>query len=392
MPYQFGDIPDSEEKPYIPMLHNIWKLYLELGWEKVLHIFEELSYNVYNLGYERLKNTVDTAKLIMEGVLEGTHIVNYSLSPPFYTIRNDLQSGSQKIIYGSSCDSTFVICNTFDDKKREIGFLMNCHLEDGFPIDWWTISKDDELLDRRHMKLGMKLRDLPAKGDYEFIGKRTLEILKDVRNERTPQWSSSAYFVGPCRMTGVMNCLLELSNYELFFHIYNSYNTKRLYKLNDWLFYYYPFPSLLYQTTFVEQSQFILRVLGLTTGHLWSIQGFHEKNIDYFTENFSEMWEILRVRTLEKDGIPIPQTTIEWKYPNIKNKKDFVKKFTRIIQKNQRITIDDLGIDLEDAYKGVFLDFTFQDPLEKISHDCIISIGMGKDAQILKENIDNIEN
>ncbi|MHA1130682.1 MAG: hypothetical protein ACTSQI_04395 [Candidatus Helarchaeota archaeon] len=389
MPYTFGDIPDSRDKPYIPIMHIIWKLYLEIGWDPLKKIFDELAYNVYNLGFERLKNTVDTAKLIMEGKLDGTNIMNYSLSPPFYVIRNDLQAGSLKMLYGESCDSTFIICNTFD-QDQEIGFLMNCHLEDGVPVDFWTVNKDDELMERRHLKLGVKLKDLPKKlKTYDEIGWKAQEILQDVRNERTPQWTTSAYFTGACRMTGVMNCLLEISNYELFFHLYNSYNTKRLYKLDDLMFSYTPFPSLLYTATFMSQYDFILRTVGLTTGLNWALQGWHESNITYFQNEFAEMWDILVNQTWLKDGIPMPQMTLNWRYPYIKEKKDYVKKFSRTSEKKTLLTLDQLDIPLEDAYKGIFLDFTPEDDPQSLSSNNIISIGMGKDAKVLKEHIRN---
>ncbi|MFX1297999.1 MAG: hypothetical protein ACFFD2_24510 [Promethearchaeota archaeon] len=73
----------------------------------------------------------------------------------------------------------------------------------------------------------------------------------------------------------------------------------------------------------------------------------------------------------------------------MKEKKDMVKKFTRVPKKDARLTLDDLGIDLEDAYKGVFLDYTYEAPPEALSHDRIISIGMGKDAQVLHKISEN---
>ncbi|MHA1267601.1 MAG: hypothetical protein ACTSRS_20360 [Candidatus Helarchaeota archaeon] len=386
MIHTFGEIPESRDKPFIPLMPNMWKLFCEIGWESLLNLFNELAYNVYNLGFERLKNTVETARLVMDGKIDGSPIVNYSLSPPFYVIRNDMQPGTLKLIYGESVDSTFIICDTFD-ANEEIAFLMNCHLESGVPVDWWVVQKDDELMERRHLKLGIKLKDLPKKlKSYDEIGWKAREILQDIRNERTPQWSDSAYFTGACRMTGVSNCLLELSNYELFFHLYNSYNTKRLYKLNDLMFSYTPFPPLLYTATFMDQPSFVLRTVGLCTGLNWAIQGFHDRNITYFQESFAEIWDILMNQTWTKDGIHTPQTTISWKYPNIKEKKDYVKKFTRISQSQSYLTIDQLGIELEAAYKGVFLNFTYEDNPAELSKDRIISIGMGKDAQVFQSN------
>ena len=102
------------------------------------------------------------------------------------------------------------------------------------------------------------------------------------------------------------------------------------------------------------------------------------------------MWYILLTRAWERDGIPTPQVSLDWQYPNIKERKDFTKKFTRVSTKNTRITLDDLNIDLEDAYRGVFLDYTFEDPPETLSHDSIISIGMGKEAQVLQENSEKL--
>lgn len=389
MPHTYGDIPDSEVKSYVPLMHNIWKAFTEFGWKVISDAFMELSRNVHKLAFERLKSTVDTAEMIMADKMDGTKVVNYSLSPPFYTIRNDLQSGAMKLVYGESVDSTFIVCNNFMEKP-EIGLLMNCHLEDGFPVDWWVVSGDDELLDRRHLKLGIKLRDLPSKGNMAFVGWKAMDILRDIRNERTPQWADSPYFTGPNRMSGALNCLLETSNYELFFHLYNMYNSKRLYGMKDLTFDYTPFPPLLKTATFMDQPQFVLRTVGLTTGLFWSVQGFHDSNIIYFKDVFAEIWDVLMNQKWEKDGVPLPQTTLDWRYPHMKEKKDFVKKFTRVPKNEARITLDQLGLDLEDIYKGVFLDFTYEDDPQSLSHDSIISIGMGKEAKILKESIETV--
>ena len=99
------------------------------------------------------------------------------------------------------------------------------------------------------------------------------------------------------------------------------------------------------------------------------------------------MWDILMNEAWLKDGIPTPQMTLDWKYPYMKEKKDFVKKFTRITELKKRLLLEDLGIDLNDAYKGVFLDYTHEDDLDSNLNNKIISIGMGKDAKVFQDQI-----
>jgi len=76
--------------------------------------------------------------------------------PPVIPLRADLTQGTMKLLYGDSLDMTFFALTDLD---QELLFLLNGHMENGIPVDWWLIGPDDEVFERRHIKYGFKLKD-----------------------------------------------------------------------------------------------------------------------------------------------------------------------------------------------------------------------------------------
>ncbi|MHA1264638.1 MAG: hypothetical protein ACTSRS_05305 [Candidatus Helarchaeota archaeon] len=179
----------------------------EHGYELLRKMIQASVDFMYPQIKERLDATISSAKEIIDGKIEDpSKIVTYTLFPPVISIRGDLAQGTNKLLFGESVDTTFVVLNDADQGK--IFFMLNAHCEDGIPVDWWLVKPDDELLDRRHMRLGYKIRDLPSKLKYNLTdcGGKLMEILKDVRNERAPQWSTSTYIIGMVWGGAKVNC------------------------------------------------------------------------------------------------------------------------------------------------------------------------------------------
>ena len=186
--------------------------YTQAGYGK----FEEIMPIIPDIAYDFIKLRLDEAIMSAQDCINGKlkdpeKTMAYMLFPPITTVRCDLQQGLSKLLYGDSIDISFVI---FYDLTGEIVFIFNGHCEDGIPIDWWLVGPDDEdVLERRHMKYGYKIKDIPtiAKG-MEKSGDMLLGILQDIRNERSPQWASSTYQLGLTWGYGTLASALSVGN------------------------------------------------------------------------------------------------------------------------------------------------------------------------------------
>jgi len=386
--YTYGDIPDTiPTKPFTPLAKHLWNLHREFGYDLQLRMITASVDYMYAELKERLDTTISAAKAIMDGQIKDPEkIVSYTLFPPVLSIRGDLAQGLNKLLFGESTDTTFVVLNDADDGK--IFFILNAHCEDGIPVDWWLVKPDDELLDRRHMRLGYKIRDLPAKIKFNFIdiGNKLQDVLRDVRNERAPQWSNSTYIIGMVWGGAMANMLLERSSWEAMAGIWDGISAKKAYGMPDYWFAFVPWPPMINTMAMMGRKAFALRMAGLATGHQLYLQGLEKVGIDWLKNNFPETWSVAIERQLKEIGIPPPSQTIECQLPNTKDKKTYKESNFdwQYPNPDEFIQLDDLGITFDEAMEGVFTDITHESegPFTK---DNVISIGLGKDAKVLKE-------
>ena len=191
--YHYGDIPDTvRTKPYFPLGQRTWMMFKHMGLSAYEDANAKLGDILYPTFKRRLDESIMVAKKTMNGKLKDPEkTFSYMLFPPVGAIRSDLQQGTMKLLYGDSCDTTFVVT---DDITSEVKILLNAHLEDGIPIDWWMSGPEDDLMERRHLKLGFKIREAPQKiKSMTKLGMSLIDVLKDIRNERAPQWSLATY-------------------------------------------------------------------------------------------------------------------------------------------------------------------------------------------------------
>ncbi|MHA1378114.1 MAG: hypothetical protein ACTSRG_07005 [Candidatus Helarchaeota archaeon] len=383
MTYSFSDIPDSRTKFFYPLGRHIWKMHKELGYQYNMTLQNSTADMIYPVINKRLDNTIYTTRKILEEKIPPEKTLTFMLFPPVVTQRGDLTQGSMKLLYGESCDLTFVIIN--DSTDGEVFFILNGHSEDGIPVDWWLEKPDSELLERRHQKLGYKLRELPKIiKNQTKCGFRIIEVLKDIRNERTPQWEHSSYHIAMSWNSGMSNVLLEQSTWEGFAEIWDGVNSKKL-GLSDYWFCYVPWPAMINTLFGLPRHSWTLRITGLFLGHKFYLNGFEDIAVDWLKDNFPEVFDIAIKDQIEVEGIPLPWQTLECKPPNLKNKKviqneNFDFKYPK---PEQFLKPSDLDLNLEDILKGVFLDITHETK-EKITKDLIISQGIGKDTVYLK--------
>ncbi|NVM30693.1 MAG: hypothetical protein HWN65_17770 [Candidatus Helarchaeota archaeon] len=380
MSHTYADIPDTfVTKAFWPLGRHLWRMFKEMGWEvfdKVLDWGQNTLYPTMKL---HLDETILTAKETMEGTIKNPEkVLTYPLFPPLGCIRADLQQGSMKLLYGESCDISYFVLN---DELEEILFILNGHVEDGIPVDWWIIDSEDELLERRHQKLGYKLKEIPKKFHLNMnkSGHRVMDILKDVRNERTPQWASASFVVCQVWLSAGVSVAFEASSWEAFSAIYDGISAKQIYGLPDAWMGYTPWPPLIATIILMGRLGWQLRVNGLFTGHKLYLIGVDKEIGQGLKDNFPEFYHSAYVSFTTTTGIPKPLQTMTAVPPNLKDKATYKNEAFDWKYSEGWIRLEDLGLDIEEMLEGMFLDVTHETPLEeKIDSQKIISRGIGR--------------
>jgi len=383
--YLLNDIPDSlRTKQYFPLGRHLWRIYKALGWDYLgKNIGSAINSINYDLVKIRLNEAIMTAKATMDGKIPNPEIVIAdTLFPPGGAIRADLQQGVMKLYYGDSTDCTYI---SIRDDTQEVCLMLNAHLEDGIPVDWWFIGSDDELLERRHIKLGYKLRDIPKKSkNLTEMGFKFIDILRDIRNERTPQWINSPYQTAAVWSTGAWNLGFEFSSYEGIAGLYDGVAAK-LYGFPDHWYSYVPWPPLVQTAIYSGRKKFILFSVGLMAESRLYFQHLEEDWQDVTKTNFPEIWDVGIVQQWEKMGVPFPKQTLECVLPNYKDDKTFrTEKFEWHYPSSPWITLDRLQMDLITALKGYYFDINHEtDPEIADIPSKIISNGIGRNTEII---------
>ncbi|MHA1270013.1 MAG: hypothetical protein ACTSPY_09535 [Candidatus Helarchaeota archaeon] len=377
--YTIGDIPDTVyTKQFLGLTPDLYRVFKKVGWEYYKKGMMGIEGAVNSLLSIRMKEGIEVSKKTVSGELPNPEkTLCYMLHPSIVPCRSDLMVGTMKLLYGESVDVSFIL---IDDDNREIAFIVNSHLEEGIPVDFFIIERNDEILDRRHMKLGYKLRDIPKKTkNLEKCGASVISILQDIRNERTPQWTTSTYLTSQSWISCAINIILECTGFQTHGLFWDGVNAKRRYKLKDDFCRFYPYPPLLNTLFMMQRPQYIGRAAGLFNSHQMIIKGVHPIPLKWVKDNFIEAYDIGIREQLEEIGVNLPIVNMNtkvnldvekgWEYP-----------------KGTRIKINDIGIDnVDDALKGVLLDVNHETPADtKIDESYIISTGWGLNTKFRK--------
>ncbi len=383
--YHYGDVPDDiVTKPFIPLGYNVYTLFREVGHEYLNDALSALTGSLYDFAVVRLDEAIFTSRDLIAGKLsQPDKVLLYAFFPPVITLQVDLQQGVNKLLYGDSASTAFCVVN---DITREIVFILCSHQEDGIPVDWWIAGPDDELLERRHIKLGMKLRDIPKKTKSLYkVGERLTHILQDIRNERTPQFSLSAFVVCPVYGTGACNFLVENSNWEVLSGLCDGMNSKDQYKLPDYWFCYVPWPPFVRTLAMLGRGNFAKRLAGLSTDFKLFSQPVEEEMRSLLKQKVPEVWDINFVRKWNERGLPTPRMSIECQLPDFKDGRTYIEeKFDWVYPGDMKaITLEDLDMTIDDALHGIYLDITHETELDEVMDTSkIISTGYGRKTQI----------
>ncbi len=383
MPYTYGDIEDSvKTKPYWALNQNLMMVHRALGWDYMKMALTETVSNFYDIVKLRLDEAIQTSKLLLDGRLPNADkTFAYSFFPPVICIRSDLQQGTTVLLYGESTDTTYVVTS---DLTGEIAFLLNTHSESGIPVEWFLVNEEDELLDRRHLKLGWRIRDIPTKTkDLTKAGFRLIDVLKDIRNERTPQWSLSAYNTLMVFGGGVCNAGLEQSNYECLSYIWEGVNARKTF--GDYYFCFTPWPPFLNTLFGMPRPSFTSRFCGLSSGHNLYLHQMQFPGVagnpgTWFNDTIPETIDIVWMKKLKEIGYPTPSQTLGLEPPDVSKKSTYEKEaFDYKYPEGDRITAEKLGLTPEECLEGLYLDLNHETPVdEKITPEKVISQGLGR--------------
>ena len=384
--FTYGEIDDNlVTKRFFPLSRHLWRVYKEIGYTFIDDFLPEISDAlIYDVAKLRLDDAIQSAKNIVEGVNKyPEQSLTWSVIPPVLALRGDLAQGTMKLIYGDSCDVSFI--GIFDTKNEILG-IFNAHVEDGVPVDWWIVGPDDGLLDRRHRKLGIKLKELPKKSkNINQMGLRLIETLKDVRNERTPQWSTSKYVVGMLYASGVVSCLFEPSTWEVFGQLWNGINAKRVFGMKDSWFAFTPMPQLLNMFMLLERSECITKMAGLSIGHNMAIQMFEEVAQNYARDLEPEIYQEYFESYID-EGAFWPKQTLGYTAPKLNSNKTYKSEEALLdwkYPKGDRITPESLGMTVQEFTKGVYFDIDHEvEPGSVDLNEKIISRGWGIETRI----------
>ena len=380
--FSYADIPDDWSiKPYIPLMPNFWQFYQELGWKRTTDYFEECQGSAYDFFEDRLNESIKTSELVFKGqIKEPEKVLSYVISVPPVTIRSDLVQGTTRLLGGDSFDVTWV---ALDDVSKEVFILLNAHCEDGIPVDWWIVRREDELLDRRHMKLGYKIRNLALRTkNFNKAGMRIFDVLKDIRNERTPWWAQSSYTVSTVWVSFAVELFIQGSNYETLAKVYDGWAARDLYGLPDELFSMYSkLPSVLFNMFYAGKQSIVSKLAHLTTGGHLYCQPIEERTLERHKTSTPEIYDLLRRRDMDR-GVPFPIQTLGSTMPNIRRKKEPDKRFKVKYPSNNFINVEDMGLTFEDLISGVYFDITNEtQPDEKLDETRVLSKGIGSKTQ-----------
>ena len=371
---------DKPNKEYMLLAPHMYKCFKELGADYIEDLFPKFDEIQYELIKERWDNMISTSRMVIAGKFtpeESSKIMLYTL-PHVISTRTDLQTGLVKLLYGDSVDVSAVMIN---DLTGEIVTCMNGHQEQGISVDWWNVGMKDELFDRRHRKTGVKLRDIYNKTkNVAKTAKLILDVMKDIRNERTPQWSTALYSVVMLHTSGLFNFFVEPSNYEVLGSVWDGYNSKKYHGMKDLWFMFYPDLPLINSMALASRGSFISRLGGLTSGKALCIHTIEDPALKWIKEDIPEAYPAVVQRSREI-GVPVARMTLECKVGGKDNLLYGDEELNRIYPEGTRVTREDINVSEEDFYKGFLTNVLDDAPLDvKITEKNLVSKNFGKNA------------
>ena len=134
---------------------------------------------------------------VIETVFSKEMAYGFYMYPPVIPIPLAMSPAVNTMVFGQSSDITLPPMNFF---TSEIMWAVIWHVEEGLQTDlhfWGLDGEQISLLERRHMRTGEKFRNLLVPRPTVEGAMMTMDVLKDLRNERAPKHSKDPmYFHG----------------------------------------------------------------------------------------------------------------------------------------------------------------------------------------------------
>jgi hypothetical protein len=388
------EIPDSYyAKQFMPLADNLFTaLRLADSWEFYRGEDYELSDESFADGIRtRISQSIEISKAVEEERLSKERqkqTVAFWGYPPLLPIRMDMQTLSTTMIYGPSVDISFALLS---DEDRDVAIIFNLHVEESVPdYDglWFILkSKEPEIFNRRHMKLGIRLADLGKKiKDNIEVARRIREILIDIRNERTPQWAERAYYIAVYFMTGASNTSMELSSYNSLGCIYDGVNAADRYGLENCIYNYEPLPPILNMMFKLERPLWMDRLTRATLDGLLYLNHIEKSTLESIKKRSYSMYDTyMRYYSWRlHQGIEFPWQSMQAKLPTYDPKTGTWDKYGFEFPAGPRIHCEDLDLTREEVLSGVLLDITHHDKIDKVTPENVISVGHGLNTKYLR--------
>ena len=128
---------------------------------------------------------------IMDSILTEDMITSYGFHPPIINLPLRLSPAIIVMLLGTSLDNFYHDNDTFTLEQNP--FLEDWHYEDGIQTARITVFYENAvyILNRRHLRTGEKFRYLCVQRSLEEGEFMITDILKDIRNERFPEYGDT---------------------------------------------------------------------------------------------------------------------------------------------------------------------------------------------------------
>ena len=139
----------------------------------------------------------DTVLDAIDELLTIDMFTSYGIHPPIIALPIRLSPAVITLLLGNSVDNFYNNMDTFTLENQP--FIEDWHYEDGVQksrVSFWY-DNAEQIQERRHMRTGEKFRYLCVQRPVGEGSKMTIDLLKDVRNERTPEYSESTIYGFP---------------------------------------------------------------------------------------------------------------------------------------------------------------------------------------------------
>lgn len=383
-------------KRALPLCVNVWQEMRMLGWEKFYALYDQFIDIIIDELAARAEEAVAVTKKIADKEItrkQADQILTYWVLPPVLVSKTSLIRDTSRIVYGNSADITFCGLSDYD---REIKMAINFHFEEGFPTKHWFVKTGDPILEKRHMKLGYMLKNIPKYfPTLAEAGANILPVLRDIRNEKYPEHYNASYNTCLFALSGGVSNGMSPSNWHAFAHMWenihcgnnvNNQNPKMWEKVgsgqfwNDALELYEPWPPIFLQLIKLSRKMWCERICGLLSNYqLFFHYILNIEKIDALgmpiKRYFKDKWE---------EGMPLPAAILQRTCPDLTGPREKWRFGNSYPEDLPRLTLDDLGITFEEACTGVLTNITHQTKETEFSFSNVVAIGHGLDTKFIE--------